>query len=43
MNPNEITFEPEMIPTEPQTDGIWLLNDDGELVEQEVGDDVEDD
>ena len=36
-------YEPEYTPDEPQTDAIWLTDANGNLVEQEVTDDAEND
>lgn len=42
MENEDILFEPEYTPDEPQTDAIWVRNEEGELVRQEVADDAED-
>ena len=34
-----IIYEPEQMPTEPQTDTIWVLDGRGRIVEVEVPDD----
>lgn len=42
VDPNDIIFEPEGMPSEPQEDAVWVIDGRGNWVKLEVEDDVAD-